>query len=344
MNIFNADLTKLVSQSFLEDEKAKQICEVINTELQGLMANVHFAESAYDVDNATEAVLEHIAWQLNSELFFLGSTLEEKKRLVKEAIKLHRRKGTKYAVEHAIQLIIPTATVSEWFEYDGNPYHFKVLNADRRTLKEILTIISLINIMKSLRSWIDNEFIAIDEGLIDLNLLLDMDILMTANYNIRYIKSSGFIYSAVINSTEIESNEQTIYVSIPDFVPDPATLQIFLNAFLVENNLNQQKYSSDVDTTTNAIYQQAVHDWYEATPNIGYNKTFDHFIIQGVGEVENQYRQLLLQWIEEQKNSENYNSLLIDFYKPALISAFEEQLEEWYTYYINNRQHTIIGD
>jgi hypothetical protein len=182
---------------------------------------------------------------------------------------------------------------------------------------------------------------------------------MTANYNIRYIKSSGFIYSAVINSTEIESNEQTIYVSIPDFVPDPVILQYLLNAFLLEYNLNQQKYSSDVDTTTNAIYQQAVQDWYEANPNIAFNKTFDRFIGQGAGLVENQYRQLLLQWIEEQKNSENYNSLLTDLfgeqleewyanqlenYKPALISALEEQLEEWYTYYINNGQYTIIGD
>ena len=359
MDIFNVDLTKLVSYGLLQDSHMVKICESINTELQSLISDSSFAKSSYDVDNANVAILEHIAWQLNSELFFVGKTLAEKEQLVKEAIKLHRKKGTKYAVEKSIQMIIPNAKVEEWFEYDGNPYHFRVLNADRRTLKEILTIISLINIMKSLRSWIDNEFIAIDEGLIDLNLLLDMDILMTANYNIRYIKSSGFIYLAVINNTEIESNEQTIYVSVPDFVPDPIILQYLLNAFLLEDNLNQQKYSSDVDATTNAIYQQAVQDWYEATPNIGYNKTFDHFIIQGVGEVENQYRQLLLQWIEEQKNSENYNSVLIDLfgeqleewyahqlenYKPALISAFEEQLEEWYTYYINNRQHTIIGD
>lgn len=210
MNIFNADLTKLVSQSFLEDEKAKQICEVINTELQSLMANVHFAESAYDVDNATEAVLEHIAWQLNSELFFLGSTLAEKKRLVKEAIKLHRKKGTKYAVEKSIQMIIPNAKVEEWFEYGGNPYYFKVNNVESRSLREILVIISLINTMKSLRSWIDNNFTAIDEALIDLNLLLDLDLLMTAIYDLNYYDSISIVYSAITTKWEINNEQSNI--------------------------------------------------------------------------------------------------------------------------------------
>lgn len=210
MNILNADLTKLTSQSLLEDEKAKQICEVINTELQSLMTNIKFAESAYDVDNATEAVLEHIAWQLNSELFFLGSTLEEKKRLVKEAVKLHRKKGTKYAVEHAIQLMFPNANVTEWFEYNGNPYYFKVNNVEARPLKEILTLCSIINIFKSLRSWIENNFTAIDEALIDLNLLLDLDLLMTAIYDLNYHNNIKFIYTGIITHWEI-NNEQSIF-------------------------------------------------------------------------------------------------------------------------------------
>ena len=240
MNIFNANLTQLVSQSLLEDEKAKQVCEVINIELQRLMTNINFAESAYDVDNATEAVLEHIAWQLNSELFFLGSTIEEKRQLVKETIQLHRRKGTKYAVEHAIQLIIPTAKVEEWFEYDlTKPYHFKVLNADRRTLKEILIIISLINIMKSLRSWLDNDFIAIDEALIDLNLLLDMDILMTSKHNLDYVTNTRFIYTNIYNEWEIEEPEEVRYVEHRYTTEEADEL---LNQFLTDNSLSRDSF------------------------------------------------------------------------------------------------------
>lgn len=213
MNIFNADLTKLVSNSFLEDEKAKQVCEVINTELQSLMSNITFAESAYDIDNATEAVLEHIAWQLNSELFFVGKTLEEKKQLVKETIKLHRRKGTKYAVEHSIQLIEPNAQVKEWFEYNGEPYHFKVINVNRRPLKDVLTIISLINIMKSLRSWIDNNFEAIDEALLNLNILIGINIYMTSQHILNYISSADFIYTTLYNEFEFEDEETVLYNS-----------------------------------------------------------------------------------------------------------------------------------
>lgn len=315
MNIFNADLTKLVSQSFLEDEKAKQICEVINTELQSLMANVHFAESAYDIDNATEAVLEHIAWQLNSELFFLGSTLEEKKRLVKEAIKLHRRKGTKYAVEHAIQLIIPTATVSEWFEYDGNPYHFRVLNADRRTLKEILIIISLINIMKSLRSWIDNEFIAIDEGLIDLNLLLDMDILMTSKHDLDYIRGMSFLYPTVYNEFEIIDSEEVLYNEL--------NLEIakdLLQQFLTDNNLSQESFN----TLANFYKEQE-------PPNTVINPNSpDPRKILGAINARNDYEALFTNWLIDNPTEEK------ETYQDFITNFFYEFLNTWQTNYVYN--------
>lgn len=241
MNIYDIDLTKLVSHSLLEDEKMKQICEVVNTELQQMMTTTEWAKASYDIDNASEAVLQHIAWQLNSELFFLGATLEEKRRLVKEAIKLHRYKGTKYAVEHSIQMIVPTAKVEEWFEYDGNPYHFRVLNVERRTLREVLTIISLINIMKSLRSWIDNNFIAIDEMLVDLNLLIDIDILMVTTQDVNYLSNFDFFYTTVYNAYETADNETVIFVE-----SDETRVNRLLQVFLLDNNINQEQFNTDV--------------------------------------------------------------------------------------------------
>ena len=318
MNIHNVDLIKLMPQNFLADDKAKKICEVINTELQGLAVNTKFAEASYDVDNATSAVLEHIAWQLNSELFFLGATLEEKKRLVKEAIQLHRRKGTKYAVEHAIQLIFPNAKVEEWFEYGGNPYYFRVINTERRSLREILTIISLINIMKSLRSWLDNKFEAEDEGLIDLNLLLNYEMTMNSKFKPNYNNSVEFFYTGLTTEWEIDNPSISLYIDNSNEMPSP---QVFFNEYLEENNLTYQSYN------TNMISQALYY------PTTGY------YLIQPFPTLNNIYLNTNFSSNNDYENYPIWDSLLSESnlteeeketYLEKLDELTTEQIATWY--------------
>jgi len=54
-------------------------------------------------------------------------TLEEKRKTLKDSWNVHRTLGTKGAVEKAISAIYPGTEVREWFEYAGQPYHFKLL-------------------------------------------------------------------------------------------------------------------------------------------------------------------------------------------------------------------------
>lgn len=322
MNIYDIDLKKLVTNSFLEDEKARQICEVVNKELQKVLNKTKFAEASYDVDNATSAVLEHIAWQLNSELFFLGATLEEKKRLVKEAISLHRKKGTKYAVEHSIQLIIPNAKVEEWFEYSGEPYHFRVINTEKRSLREILTVISLINIMKSLRSWIDNNFEAEDEGLIDLNLLLYFDTFMISKYKPNYVNSGDFITIGINTEWEASKDEQVIWIdNSNDILPEEFNSQTFFENYLEENNLTYQSYDT-------YMISQA---WYYPTT--------DYYLIQPFPTLNNIYLDTNFSSNNDFENFPVWDSLLDEedltqeekaTYLSELNTLTTEQIATWY--------------
>lgn len=322
MNIYDIDLTKLVSQSLLEDEKMKQICEVVNTELQQMMTTTEWAKASYDIDNASEAVLQHIAWQLNSELFFIGKTLEEKKRLVKEAISLHRKKGTKYAVEHSIQLIIPNAKVKEWFEYSGEPYHFRVINTEKRSLREILTVISLINIMKSLRSWIDNNLEAEDEGLIDLNLLLYFDTFMTSKYKPNYVNSGDFITIGINTEWEASKDEQVIWIdNSNDILPEEFNSQTFFENYLEENNLTYQSYDT-------YMISQA---WY--------NPTTDYYLIQPFPTLNNIYLNTNFSSNNDFENFPVWDSLLDEedltqeekaTYLSELNTLTTEQIATWY--------------
>ena len=67
--------------------------------------------------------------------------------------------GTKAAVELAINSLYEEASVAEWFEYDGDPYHFRVIIHSDETIADstkLLTVISKIIYYKNLRSTLDD--------------------------------------------------------------------------------------------------------------------------------------------------------------------------------------------
>jgi hypothetical protein len=53
--------------------------------------------------------------------------IEVKRRTIRDSIQVHRRLGTKYAVEKALGAVYPGTKVEEWFEYGGDPYKFRVV-------------------------------------------------------------------------------------------------------------------------------------------------------------------------------------------------------------------------
>ena len=50
----------------------------------------------------------------------------EKRELIKQAIELHKYKGTIWAVRRVLEILSLPGTISEWFEYGGRAYFFKV--------------------------------------------------------------------------------------------------------------------------------------------------------------------------------------------------------------------------
>ena len=95
----------------------------------------------YDFDHVEASALIHLAeqfnvlgdagWDMASSGASAGANSEAKKRaLLKEAIALHRIKGTPYAVKRSLELLGVNATVTEWFQTapQGVPHTF-VLDA-----------------------------------------------------------------------------------------------------------------------------------------------------------------------------------------------------------------------
>ena len=103
-----------------------------------------------------ERLLDLLGWQFHIEGYDQAQTIQEKRNLIKYAIELHRYKGTPYAVKKVFQALNLEADLSEWFDYNGDPYKFKVLVKsviqDEDTYRRLT---ELINEYKNVRSWLD---------------------------------------------------------------------------------------------------------------------------------------------------------------------------------------------
>ena len=79
------------------------------------------------IDELPEELLDILAYDFKVDWWNGDYSLEEKRQTLKDSWRVHRMLGTKAAVETAISAIYPNTQVSEWFEYDGDPYHFRLL-------------------------------------------------------------------------------------------------------------------------------------------------------------------------------------------------------------------------
>ena len=137
--------------------------------------------NVYDIDNVDESALYDLATQFNVlglRGWQLAQTTARRRALIKEAIQLHQKAGTPYAVRRALALVgYPDATIEEnpenfydgTLQYTGNVdnngffYNGAQFGAFIVTLDETQSVVSaelidlivaLINEWKNARSWL----------------------------------------------------------------------------------------------------------------------------------------------------------------------------------------------
>lgn len=109
-----------------------------------------------NIDTLPEAAVDLLAYDLHIDWYDSSYSDDEKRQIVKDCIKVHKFCGTKYAVETALKSIYPESEVVEWFEYGGNPYHFKVVIYDSTNDAEKRSkVMSKVKYYKNVRSVLD---------------------------------------------------------------------------------------------------------------------------------------------------------------------------------------------
>ena len=155
--IDHLSLLDILPENLLADEKVYAAAKAVDDELQRLIASCVEVLHLPRLDELPEEVIDLLAWEWHVDFYEPSADIATKRQLVRESIAWHRIKGTKAAVEKMAQTVFKGGVVTEWFEYGGEPYHFRidVLNAPNMTEESRERLLAVVNASKNTRSWLD---------------------------------------------------------------------------------------------------------------------------------------------------------------------------------------------
>ena len=150
-------LVDILPDNLLADEKIYATGKALDKELQLVTEDCKEVMHLCRLDELPEPVVDLLAWQWHVDFYEAGMDLPTKRAMVKQSIAWHRRKGTPSAVKEVATAVFGESEVSEWFDYDGEPYHFKInlLDAPGITQDKLDTIVRLVETVKNTRSVLD---------------------------------------------------------------------------------------------------------------------------------------------------------------------------------------------
>lgn len=125
--ITTENLLFTLPQALKSDPDMVALATVIADLLTAHLDDIERAGIYARIDRLPEDLLDILAYDFKVDWWDGDYTLAQKRQTLKDNWRVHRILGTKAAVETAIAAIYPDTKVMEWFEYGGEPYHFRLL-------------------------------------------------------------------------------------------------------------------------------------------------------------------------------------------------------------------------
>lgn len=151
----NANFRQTIPIAISENEDIKALSLLIEQELKKITKEIDKNKIFCAIGELDEKTLDILAYDLNVLWYDFNYSLNIKREIIKDCIKIYRKLGTPYAVKKALSNVFPDSTLKEWHETGGDPYTFEVeINASKQgAIKELQEMaLDRIKFYKNLRS------------------------------------------------------------------------------------------------------------------------------------------------------------------------------------------------
>lgn len=155
INILDVKLSDLLPSSF-DTVEIKALNNVVNFSLFFLQKYIDNANFTVNIDNVSEKIIDYLACEYRTPYYDEALDLKTKRNLVKSTMLTYQKIGTTNIIKEYLNTLNEEADVAEWYDYNGNPYNFKIFlnisenrEVDEKLLNDIKNKIEKIKNVRS---------------------------------------------------------------------------------------------------------------------------------------------------------------------------------------------------
>lgn len=166
MTTQNVDIAKLLPAFMREDAAVKGLSVPLSDMVHEISATLDLLSTWDHLYNLPESELDELAWEINLLWYNKAASMDIKRSIVRNGFLTHSKLGTKWAVENVIATYFGVGIIREWWEYAGDPGHFKVLSTNPTITNERLDeFLLLLEKTKRMTAKLDGVFITLTNRL-----------------------------------------------------------------------------------------------------------------------------------------------------------------------------------
>lgn len=148
--------TAVLPENLKEQPEVRAIAYAVGRQVEKLCACADGARTYAAIQTMPERVLDMLAVELRTPAYDEAYPIETKRSLVINSLLYFARMGTPSAVNNLIETIFGKGYITEWWEYGGNPHHFRVTGIDlRQVFKNYENFIKIMEAVKRKSSVMD---------------------------------------------------------------------------------------------------------------------------------------------------------------------------------------------
>lgn len=154
--MFDFDIAKWIPRFIQNDKNGNALAKAIEAGVQAM--NDIIAEGVNRISDSEympEWRLDELAWEYNIPYDY-AADVETKRLWVSNALVLSRLYGTPEGIVEYMSGYFDETTLEEAWQYDGDPFHFRVLFSGSWTPEKVAWATRAINTVKNVRSVLDS--------------------------------------------------------------------------------------------------------------------------------------------------------------------------------------------
>jgi phage tail P2-like protein len=157
--LYDGQVADLIQNNLKYNPEIRALSYAILQEKRRAMDHADQTRTMAMIDTLPEPVLDILAVEIRTPAYSADLPIHTKRTLIKGTLTFYKKLGTPAAVNWVIQAVFGNGHIQEWFDYDGEPSHFRVFIANDWTfssLDRLEEFMRLVGQAKRLSSWLDS--------------------------------------------------------------------------------------------------------------------------------------------------------------------------------------------